>query len=310
MFLEKKRILALILALLLVFSLGACGGAQETPAPAVEEPVAEVVNVQDAATAFFAELPGIVIPAPDYLAKLAAGETPYTLDIRSAEDYAKGHLVGAINAPWGTQTLAENLVNIPMDQPIYVYCYTGQTAGQTVALLKIAGYDVYSIKFGYNLGLSKEAGVEAYIATDAAAFDTTVGTEIAPEFVAMISDYFTALGTTTHKNNKINSEELNALLEAEDASIVAVDIRKAEDFAKGHIPTATNIPFAAGMQEQFSGLPMDKTIVVNCYTGQTAGQTVAAMRVLGYDAISVHSGFGTPDTGDTGWSNEGFDVVQ
>lgn len=307
---QKKKLLALILALMMVFSLAACGGAEETPKPAAEAPAAESTVVVDAATQFLAELPGIMIPAPDYLAKLTAGETPFTLDIRSAEDYAKGHIAGSINAPWGTQVLADNLANIPMDQPVYVYCYTGQTAGQAVGLMKIAGYDVYSIRFGYNLGLSKEVGNEAFMSTEPTDFDTTVGTEIAPEFVAMISDYYKAMETTTNKNNKIASKDLDALLAAEDDSIFVLDIRKAEDFAKGHIPTAINIPFAPGMQEQFADLPKDKTIVINCYTGQTAGQATAAMRVLGYDVISLHSGFGTPDTGDSGWSNEGFEVVQ
>ena len=64
------------------------------------------------------------------------------------------------------------------------------------------------------------------------------------------------------------------------------------------------------MQEKFSDLPKDETFVVHCYSGQTAGQAVAILRLLGYDAVSLKSGMGTPATGGSGWANEGFPVVQ
>jgi rhodanese-related sulfurtransferase len=63
------------------------------------------------------------------------------------------------------------------------------------------------------------------------------------------------------------------------------------------------------MQTQFDTLPKDKQILVYCYSGQTAGQTVAILKLLGYDAASIKSGMGTPVTGGSGWANECFDVV-
>lgn len=313
MFFERKRLFALMLALVLVFSLAACGGtAVDAPedAPA-EEPSneAEVNVVEDAALSFFSELPGIMIPAEDYVAKVQDGEELYTLDIRKAEDYATGHVVDSINAPWGTTTLVDNLDSIPMDETVYVYCYTGQTAGQTVALMKIAGFDVMSVRYGFNLGISKVEGYENVITTDVAVFDEPQGTELDPAFAEMIGNYFENMNET-YGSNIIPAEELKGLLDAEDDSVYVVSIRQAKDFDAGHISGAVNIPFVAGMQESFVDLPKDKTIVIYCYSGQTAGQTVAGLRVLGYDAISAKSGMGTPVTAPSGWSNEGFEVVQ
>ena len=37
-------------------------------------------------------------------------------------------------------------------------------------------------------------------------------------------------------------------------------------------------------------LPKDKKIIVVCYTGQTAGQVVSILRLLGYDACSLKGG--------------------
>ena len=54
----------------------------------------------------------------------------------------------------------------------------------------------------------------------------------------------------------------------------------------------------------------DKTIVVYCYTGQTAGQAVAGLRLMGFDAVSLNAGMGTTANAPAGWANKGFPVVQ
>ena len=314
MFLERKRIFAILLALMLAFSLAACGGADapaedtNTDAP-VEAPVEESVSIEDETNAFFAELPGIIVSNEDFVAKVQAGEELFVLDIRQADVYAEGHVAGAINAPWNTSALVDNLASIPMDETVYVYCYTGQTAGQTVALLKIAGYDVKSVKYGYNLGISKVEGFESIITTDVAEFDEPQGSEVDPVFAEMITDYFANMNAT-YGSNVMPAADVKDVLDTEDNSYYVVSIRQAEDYAAGHIPGAINIPFVAGMQESFGDLPMDKTIVIYCYSGQTAGQTVAGLRVLGFDAVSLKSGMGTPVTDPSGWANEGFEVVQ
>ena len=70
------------------------------------------------------------------------------------------------------------------------------------------------------------------------------------------------------------------------------------------------MPWGKGMQEQFSTLPTDKTIVIYCYTGQTAGQTVAGLRMLGLDAVSLNGGMGMKPNNPIGWANKGNDVVK
>ena len=53
------------------------------------------------------------------------------------------------------------------------------------------------------------------------------------------------------------------------------------------------------MQEQFSTIPTDKPVVVYCYTGQTSSQTVATLRMLGFEAYSLAGGMGKE--GGSGW---------
>ena len=119
-----------------------------------------------------------------------------------------------------------------------------------------------------------------------------------------------ALAETTYKNYKISEEDLKALVDAKDASIVIVSARKAEDYAAGHIEGAINIPFGKDMVAGFEALPRDKVIVVYCYTGQTAGQTTAALRLMGYKAVSLNGGMGKESNAPMGWANKGYPVVQ
>lgn len=310
--LKKSRVLLLMAVVLSVVTLSACStgtdGSEETSAVTTEPSV-----VEETVNDYFANMPEDVhkIDQVAFVDKVKAGEEMTILDIRSADAYAQGHIKGAISMPWGPN-FAENLTKIPNDKPVRLYCVTGQTAGQTVVLLNVAGFDAKSVNLGWNLGISKVEGVDAVIETTPNAFDASVNTEIDADIQKAVEDYYTGLtkvAETTYANYKITEENAKAALDAKDDSIVFLDVRKAEDFAKGHIEGAVNIPFGKGMETQFSTLPMDKTIIVYCYTGQTAGQTVAGLRLLGYDAVSLNSGAGTAATGTTGWTNKGYPLV-
>lgn len=77
-----------------------------------------------------------------------SGNDPFVLSVRSASQYAKGHIASAINIPWREVAKQENLAKLPKDGQIVVYCFTGHTASQVTALLNILGYDAINLKFG------------------------------------------------------------------------------------------------------------------------------------------------------------------
>ena len=301
----KFRLLSMILVLLLAASLAGCAS---NAGPSV------AASVTDAANSYFANMPedSYKVSDKDFVAKVKAGEDMFIMDIRQADVYGEGHVKGAVNIPWGT-AIAENLTKLPKDKTIAVYCYTGQTAGQTVALLNMAGFTAKTVHLGWNLGISKAEGVADITETTANTLDASVSTEINSDVKAAITAYFNGLADvkgTTYANYKISEDDAKKLLDTKDKSAVFLSVRKAEDYAKGHIEGATNIPFGKGMETSFSKLPKNKKIIVYCYSGQTAGQTVAGLRLLGYDAVSLNSGIGIPATGDAGWGNKGYPLVQ
>jgi len=69
-----------------------------------------------------------------------------------------------------------------------------------------------------------------------------------------------------------------------------LSVRKAEDYALGHIPGSINIGLAdLFKKENLDKLPEDKNkqIVVVCYTGHSASQATALLNLNGYNAITL-----------------------
>ncbi len=80
-------------------------------------------------------------PAGDELLRqLAQGEVT-VIDVRSAREFAAGHLPGSLSMP--LQELPERLSEIPLDRPVVAYCRGAYCAwaGTAVELLTAEGYD-------------------------------------------------------------------------------------------------------------------------------------------------------------------------
>lgn len=310
---KKRKFLVLLLAALMLVTFTACSSNDDgkTDDNGAEP---EVNVVEEAVTNYFAEMPDDIykIDQTAFIEKVKAGEEMTIIDIRSAEMYAAGHIKGAVNLAWGGTAISDNLSMIPTDKPVYIYCVTGQTAGQTVALMNMAGIETKSVNLGWNFGISKVAGYEAYVETTENKLDAATKTEIDADVMTAISEYYAGMAevaNTRFANYKITEVDAKAALDSKDETVMFLDVRSAEDYAKGHIEGAINLPFGKGMQEKFSTLPTDKTIIVYCYTGQTAGQVTGGLRMLGYDAVSMNGGMGTPANVPMGWANNGFPVV-
>lgn len=302
-----------VLLILLVAGFVFAGGETESAAPAATPAVA-AVSVDDTVASYFSEMPDHIykIGQADFVAKVAAGEAMTIIDIRSAADYAKGHIVGAVNLAWGTPALYEQLANIPQTGEVYIHCYSGQTAGQAVMLMNFAGIPARSVNLGWNFGISKVEGYDAYVETAAHTLPA-LGNAIPAAIADAYKGYYEATAAAAGSpfaSNIVSEANAKAILDAGDSDVLFVSIRKPADYAAGHIDGAINIPFGSGMYADFASLPADKKLIVYCYTGQTAGQAVAALRVLGYDAASLKGGMGMASNAPLGWANAGFPVVQ
>ena len=92
-----------------------------------------------------------ITPYDFYHQYYASGKlnTIYLLDLRKEEEFAKFHIKGAHNIFWLDLLQEENLKKLPKNKTIFLICYVGHTSSQAMVLLKLLGYKVVSIKFGY-----------------------------------------------------------------------------------------------------------------------------------------------------------------
>ncbi|PCI43974.1 MAG: hydrolase [Proteobacteria bacterium] len=60
------------------------------------------------------------------------------LDVRTAEEYAEGHIKGATLIP--VQVLAERLAEVPKNKQVYVYCHSGTRSARASKMLAKNGF--------------------------------------------------------------------------------------------------------------------------------------------------------------------------
>ena len=79
-----------------------------------------------------------MINAEQYNQRFIDGEDHVLVDVRTPEEFATGHIPGAINI--SVQTLPDRLNEIPADETIVVYCRSGNRSATATDILVNAGY--------------------------------------------------------------------------------------------------------------------------------------------------------------------------
>jgi rhodanese-related sulfurtransferase len=97
----------------------------------------------------------------------------------------------------------------------------------------------------------------------------------------------------------LSTLEATRLINAKGAQIL--DVRAAEDFAKGSLPNARNIPGSA-LKDRSGELKNDKPVLVVCNTGTSAGSAATQLRSAGFAEVFVLAG------GLAAWREAGLPV--
>jgi rhodanese-related sulfurtransferase len=80
------------------------------------------------------------IEPSELAARISSDEAPFVLDVRSPDEFASGHIPGAVNVP--VHELAERLLGLglsPSDE-IVVHCERGGRAEAAESILRESGY--------------------------------------------------------------------------------------------------------------------------------------------------------------------------
>lgn len=123
--------------------LAACGNQEEAPAEAPAEPEPKAI-LRD-------------VGAEEAAGLIAAREDLVVLDIRTPEEFAEGHIAGAVNIDFKSADFAEKVAALDTGKPYLFHCRSGGRSGQCIPLLEEAGFtELYHLRSGI-LGWS-EAG--------------------------------------------------------------------------------------------------------------------------------------------------------
>ena len=89
---------------------------------------------------------GVQFVSPDVVADMLVQKDPSLrlIDVRTPEEFASGFIAGAVNIP--VDQLSQRLNEVPQDEPVVVYCHSGNRSHQASQILEDAGYSqVYDL---------------------------------------------------------------------------------------------------------------------------------------------------------------------
>ena len=132
-----------LLAIGLAGLVAACGDSGDAgkPAPLINfEPLAQAISrKEDRVTA-------------DELARWVIEDKRdfILVDIRSADDFEKGHIEGARHVPLAELVSGPSLQVLPRERKIILYSNGSEDAAKAEVMLRLAGYEAYLLLGGYN----------------------------------------------------------------------------------------------------------------------------------------------------------------
>ena len=92
-----------------------------------------------------------VLELDTYLNQLKEEQRPHHfVDVRTPEEVAEGTIGDASNIDYNAADFEEKIKTLDKDQPIYLFCRSGNRSGQASQFLAAEGFkEIYDLKGGY-----------------------------------------------------------------------------------------------------------------------------------------------------------------
>jgi rhodanese-related sulfurtransferase len=82
--------------------------------------------------------------------RLRTGKNTITLDVRTAEEYTRGHVPGAVNVDWNAKDFAEKVAALDKSQTYLVHCAAGVRSAKACArMTKLNFKKLYNLEGGF-----------------------------------------------------------------------------------------------------------------------------------------------------------------
>lgn len=89
------------------------------------------------------------LPATDFSNKIKELPDAPIIDVRTPEEYAKGHLVNAKNFNWNGTDFDKQISTLDKSKPVFVYCLSGGRSSSAAKKMRSEGFkEVYELNGG------------------------------------------------------------------------------------------------------------------------------------------------------------------
>ncbi len=75
--------------------------------------------------------------------------TALLIDVRTPDEFSKGHLQNAVNIDWNGDSFDQEIAKLDKSKPVFVYCLSGGRSGQAASRMRTDGFkEVYELQGG------------------------------------------------------------------------------------------------------------------------------------------------------------------
>jgi len=266
----KKLVKLFTLAIALITAVTSCtdeATIRKRAAANAPKPIIKIVEA--VAPANLGEINKVDVPTFE-----KALETATLVDVRTPEEYAAGHLKGAVNINFKKRTFPDYINAIAKDKSVAIYCRSGNRSGKAAIIMQSLGFKkVIDLGSGYK-GWNK-AGKEV-VKEDNDANKKLQETLAKGEFKGT---------AVVGKSHQIGVDEFEKL--AKSGKITVVDVRTAKEYAAGHVEGAINVDWKNRhfAKEAIKNITNDKPAAIYCGSGNRATRAMYAMAALGFNEV-------------------------
>ena len=81
-----------------------------------------------------------ILAAADFSKKLNATPDAVVLDVRTPEEFVKGHLPNALNIDWNSASFDADIATLDKSKPVFVYCLSGPRSTAAAQKMRADGF--------------------------------------------------------------------------------------------------------------------------------------------------------------------------
>ena len=231
------------------------------------------------------------------------------IDVRQAEEFAKGHIPDAINLPYTvltdqngniegdfkpTEELVKILGNAGITSQSRVVLYDNEGGFRAARLFWLLEY------LGHRKVAILNGGIQAWKRADHQ-LEVDHNQTVAERYQsAGLNDSNKSLSVSVTPRRSASADWI--LEHRNEVDTAVIDVRPQHMFNDGHIPWAQNIPWKGNLNADLTmksydnllmhylkqGITPDHNIVIHCQTGEASAHSYFALRLLGFPRVRLY----------------------